>query len=76
MSNKLQLEKLKGDIWNLKPILTEDEINDIVKNHKRGTETKDVYELLYIDVEDVPCVCRDIERNIIEKLQAKLQETT
>ena len=62
---------LNGDIWNLKPILTDEEIRKITKEYVVEMIHND-YHISAIDIDDLPCVCRDIERNIIENLQTKL----
>ena len=72
MKKRIRLKKLKGDIWNLKPILTDVEIHNITKEYKEEFSTLDDGDVIAIEKENFNCACRDIERNIIEKLQNKL----
>jgi hypothetical protein len=72
MKKRLKLKKLKGDIWSLKPILTDLEIKNITKEYLTDFKTPDHYHAMAIDKDDMPCVCRDLERMIIEKIQNKL----
>lgn len=72
MKKRLKLKKLKGDIWNLKPVLTDVEIGKIIKEYHTEMKYADRYDVIAIDCENMPCVCRDLERRIVEKIQKKL----